>query len=177
MFHGYFQSYHNFLHNKDKINDIIGVNHFQNNTKHMYPHIFEDGKEIVGIHFRLGDYKHLQHAHPLLSNEYYKNAINSIDGIEHKKILVFCEKEDDEEVSKRMRSISNHPFEIFHCENEIDDLFLLSILNYVIMANSTFSWWAGFFNKNKKNIYIPYKWFYSETKSNLILPEWNIITY
>ena len=77
-----------------------------------------------------------------------------------------------------MKNINpNLSFEIIHCKNEVDELFLMSILDYLIIANSSFSWWAGFFNKNINHIYIPYKWFHEETKSNLILPGWNVVKY
>ena len=55
MFQGYLQSYHNFIKNLDKINNMVGIQDFKNTVKIKYKNLFNSNKTI-GIHFRLGDY-------------------------------------------------------------------------------------------------------------------------
>ena len=38
--------------------------------------------DTISLHFRLGDYKKLQHYHPIMTYEYYKKSLN------HKKAIL-----------------------------------------------------------------------------------------
>jgi FkbM family methyltransferase len=173
IFKGYFQSYYNFINEIEKINNLIDIDSQKEIIKNKYIKLFDD-KETIAIHFRLGDYKRLQNHHPLLSDEYYINSLKQINLFD-KKIYVFCEKEDIDIVSERMINIlsnfDNNSFKIINGENDLEELFLISLCNNIIIANSTFSWWSGVFSKHK-NVFIPSKWFFEDTKDGLILDGW-----
>jgi len=168
MFNGYLQSKNNFIKNLQKINIILGIEELKLQIKNKYINLF-DNAEIIAVHFRLGDYKNLQEVHNLLSDDYYINSLEDI-GIKNKKILVFCEKEDINTVENRMKNILKDNTKEFTIvsNNEIDDMFLISLCNYIITANSTFSFWGSVFS-NHKNIYLPvYNWF-DNTEDRLLL--------
>jgi hypothetical protein len=60
-----------------------------------------DLKNTIAMHFRLGDYKHLGHFHPIMGFNYYKNALTYILSscqLQRWKIVYFCEAEDNNEV-------------------------------------------------------------------------------
>jgi hypothetical protein len=172
LFYGYFQSYNNFIKNLDNINNLIGIQDFQNKVKDKYKKLFNNSKTL-GVHFRLGDYKNINDN--VLPDSYYISALQKID-LNDKNILIFCEKEDYNTIENRLQNILNN--KSFHivkeAENEIDELLLLSLCDYIITANSTFSFWAGVFS-NHKNVYLPiFKWL-KNTKDRFVLPGWTLI--
>ena len=65
--------------------------------------------------------------------------------------------------------------------NVYQTLYLMSICDVNIIANSTYSWWGAFLNINSK-VYAPSKWTGPEDKPNdcnnninLLLDNWNRI--
>ena len=103
---------------------------------------------------------HLANAHPVLPISYYKNALDMINP-KDKKVLVFSD-----DLNWCQQIFQGNKF-IF-VENNIDiiDLFLMSLCNHNIIANSSFSWWGATFNKNKlKRVIAPKKWFGSYYES------------
>ena len=73
-----------------------------------------------------------------------------------------------------LSNFESKSFEIISGENEVDELFLISLCDYIVIANSTFSWWGAVFSHHK-NVFIPKTWFFDETKEGLILEGWKKI--
>lgn len=160
---GYFQSYKYFKDNFDIIFNILNIKNMQSNIGDKYLKY----NNTIGVHFRLGDYKTLKN-NPILSIEYYINSIKYIihnTQINDYNILYACEKDDDNTVSKNINILQDKfPHLKFHkINNEIEDweqMLLMSICKHNIIANSTFSWWSGYLNRNKnKIICYPNMWF------------------
>jgi len=172
-FYSYFQNFNNFIHNVDEINQLLDIENQIKKVRNENNFILSG--DTIGIHFRLGDYKKFQQHHPILPENYYINALKDIKNIESKKLLIFYEKEDLEYVMTKLKTILNIlniqiAFELISGE-EVHDMFLLSCCKEIIIANSTYSWWSGFFSKNSK-VYIPYIWFHYETRKELICDKW-----
>jgi len=130
--------------------------------------VLHDDHHKVSMHFRLGDYKNIQHMHPLMKYEYYERAIERI--VEKRsdkkiKILYFCEKIDNEEVNAHILKLrEKFPFLYFiKIDDELPDwkqMLIMSCCNDNIIANSTFSWWGAYFNDNtNKIVCYPANWF------------------
>ena len=137
--------------------------------------ILDDIKESnsVSIHFRRGDYATLSH-YFFQANwvNYYGGAVAKIMNTVGRKNLKFFIFSDDIEYAKK-NTIAPNTF--FVEENKgLDswkDMMLMSNCKHNITANSTFSWWAAWLNKNKnKVITTPYKWFLDGTDSTYIIP-------
>lgn len=171
--HGYFQSYKYFQSYQDKIYKLIGIHDQRVKIKQLYPKYFHthDGVKIdniVSLHFRIGDFKHIQNAHYILTIEYYIAAINEIIkqlNDAHLFFICFSEKQDEEIINKNIQQLrTTFPTCLFaSCDYTMPDwqqLLLMSCCHHHILANSTFSWWAAYLNdyKSKRVIY-PNKWF------------------
>ena len=63
-------------------------------------------------------------------------------------------------------------------ENSYIDMYLMSICKHNLIANSTFSWWAAWLNKNESKIVVmPQKWILRDYLPTGIFPEeWVKIT-
>ena len=172
---GYFQSPKYFNDKYNEIAEIIDLKNQQLLIKDKYKNYFE--KPVISMHFRIGDYKDKQEFHNVLTLKYYENAIKKIIEITNKtdwNILYVCEKDDNEIVSKNIQQLINIFPEIQFIkatDNSADweQMLSMSLCDHNIIANSTFSWWAAYFNKNEyKIVCYPNQWFGPKLNLNTI---------
>ena len=177
LFDGYFQSYKYFDEYKDKLFMLIDLKYNKVKIRSEFFKYLNTHK-LASMHFRIGDYKNIQHLHPVLPEKYYNNALLEIP--DDYKVIVFCEEQDQDNVNHMidtLRSKHNHNFVIIdHSIPDWKQMLIMSMCNINVIANSTFSWWGAYFNENddKKVIY-PSVWFGNELKNNtddLFLPDW-----
>lgn len=126
-------------------------------------------EDICSIHIRRGDYLNLQNHHPTLSIDYYTEAIKLVG--EDKHFLVFSD--DIPWCENNLRFIPN---KTFITENkDYQDLYLMSMCKNNIIANSSFSWWGVWLNKNEnKKVISPSNWFgpaYSNHNTSDLYPK------
>lgn len=117
----------------------------------------------VSIHIRRGDYvknKQINAFHGTCSNDYYQKAIDYIT--EHTEAPFFFIFSDDLEWVERQPWISqiNKAFiEGNSGAQSYEDMHLMSLCKHQIIANSSFSWWGAWLNKNPDKIVIaPSQW-------------------
>ena len=125
----------------------------------------------VAVHVRRGDYVTKQNIYVNLQPDYYQKAMAMISAKVENPIFFFFS--DDIEWTKQNVPHTEHA--VFICNKSIEDLYLMSQCKHTIIANSTFSWWAAWFNENKDKIIIaPKKWFTTEnlTEKELIPSSW-----
>jgi hypothetical protein len=146
---GYFQSEKYFDHCYDLITrnfsfkkDILAK--AQNEMKKY-------GNNICSIHVRRGDYLNLSDTHPYVGDDYYKNAMEKIGS--DSKFLVFS---DDIEWCKKSDIFKNCDF--VEVNDEAIELCMMTLCNYHIIANSSFSWWGAKLSNSKMTI-APKTWF------------------
>jgi hypothetical protein len=142
----YFNDYSDVI--KDLLNPIDAVKEYVNNK---YGDIIN--KKTCSIHVRHGDYMGLATHHPPCQPQYYYGAIKQFDG--DTLFLVFS---DDIEWCKSIFKGDNFIF--ISNEEDYIDLHLISLCKNNIIANSSFSWWGAYLNKNEnKKVIAPSKWF------------------
>jgi hypothetical protein len=155
---GYFQSYKYFEHNKDAICKLCRINEHKSAIK---TELMEKYKgKLISMHFRMGDYKGKPEYHPILSFDYYNNALAQIVDEDY-TILVFCEKEDEIAVKQTVSRL-NTRMRVEFVDFNIPDwkqLLMMSCCDINIIANSTFSWWGAYFNDSLKFVFYPNVWF------------------
>ena len=121
--------------------------------------------EYVAIHVRRGDYVNNSYYTDLSKTDYYERAMKEFPDARFK---VFS---DD--------IISMETVPIFKdCEfsygNELEDFNFMAGAKGIIMANSSFSWWAAFLNKGK--VIAPLKWYSDGNQERTkLMPEWKRI--
>jgi hypothetical protein len=169
---GYFQSYKYFQGTDGErwLNRVLGID------KHIVRianvHRLSSTYNI-SMHFRLGDYLHLQEFHNVLSDNYYVNALEQtlLHAVnpENKPIVVYyiCDPPDTQMVETRISKISA----LF--ENRVtflplpstlsvdwEQLLFMSACECNIIANSSFSWWGAYWNPYpRKTVCYPSQWF------------------
>lgn len=107
--------------------------------------------ESVSIHVRRGDYKSNQANHPLCSLSYYESAIDLLGN--DKEYYVFS---DDIEWCK---TVFDKRFNFVSGLYDWEEMYLMSKCKHNIIANSTFSWWGAWLNKNDNKVIAPKTWF------------------
>lgn len=156
---GYFQSLKYFSRKKDDIVKLIGFAKYQDKIGII---------DAISLHFRIGDYKVNTNYHPILSVDYYKKALESIILKTGKKnwIVKYCyEKQDEIMVDEKIEYLKKQfPDLVFEkVDNKLKDwqqMLYMSCCKHNIIANSTFSWWAAYLNKNNdKVVCYPETWF------------------
>ena len=152
--HGHFQSYKYFHNYEKQLQEAITLPDFYTKTlDEKYGHLYN--KKTVSLHYRRKDYLKFKQIYPPLGEDYYLNALSKVG--EYDTIVLFS---DD------MKWVENNtdylPGKKVYVEGEMDfvDLYLMSKMKNNIIANSTFSWWGAYLNKNEnKKVVAPWNWF------------------
>jgi hypothetical protein len=127
----------------------------------------------VSIHIRRTDYLTYQDIHCPPSIEYYKTAMNFFEN------CLFFVFSDDTEWCKLQNIFDRKDVIIPEVNDTYIDLCLMSMCDHNIIANSSYSWWASYLNKNlNKKIIAPSRWFGEHSGINskdLYNKDWIII--
>jgi len=115
----------------------------------------------VSVHFRRGDYisdNATNNFHGICSTEYYQDAIKLIaQKIQSPHFFLFS---DDTEWLLNNRIIDNFPTTVVKTSDMHLDMYLMSLCKNNIIANSSFSWWGAWLNRNiEKLVIAPQRWF------------------
>ncbi len=171
MIYGYFQSYKYFQENYAIIYRMLNIDKMKtdllNNLTLSSPE-YLDLENIVSIHFRIGDYKKIQHVHPLATYDFYESSLQYFKSVHPNKefnILYFCEDCDIEDVlSVINKLVDKFPtYKFTRGLNTLEDwqqMLLMSCCHHNIIANSSFSWWSAYLNTHAdKIVCYPSVWF------------------
>ncbi|MES2535055.1 MAG: alpha-1,2-fucosyltransferase [Pseudomonadota bacterium] len=134
----------------------------------------------VSIHVRRGDYVSLASAaqtHGLCSLDYYKSAVSQLQ--RRVQAPVFFVFSDDPEWTSANLHFDSPTVYVNHNgpDKAFQDLRLMSFCQHQIIANSSFSWWGAWLNRNPGKIVIaPEKWFADRSDTqDLYPPAWEKI--
>lgn len=150
---GYFQSEKYFTEYREEILELFSIDdESQKIITEKYSDILK--LDNCSLHVRRGDFVNLQNYHTLQTIDYYKKSVEIIG--ENKYYLIFSD--DIKWCEENLSFIKN---KIFISGNyDYIDLYLMSLCKNNIIANSTFSWWGAWLNRNNnKKVIIPTKWF------------------
>jgi hypothetical protein len=124
------------------------------------------------LHVRRGDYVNNSKNHTIhgvCDLDYYKRAVEFV--LSKEKQTTFFIFSDDIPWAKENLKIENAVY-IDHKCTPHEDIYLMSFCQNNITANSSFSWWGAWLNKNKKKIVISPKQWYVSKETNIICNDW-----
>jgi hypothetical protein len=126
------------------------------------------GEDNISLHIRRTDY--IAPTNLVLTIqpiEYYQNAIEFIN--EYDNIFIFS---DDIQWCKENLSFNNMVF--VEGNDDVEDIWIMSLCNKNVIANSSFSWWGAWLNDNDNKVVVaPKDWFInsSNLSSGDIIPK------
>lgn len=135
----------------------------------QYLHVISQG--FAAVHIRRRDYAHMG----LCSEEYYIACLSHIKALEPGiNILVFSD-----EPNYSMSFLS--PFfggclQSVSTGSDFADLYLMSKAKYIVISNSTYSWWAAKFDEQIKSlVFVPSPWVLPDPTINPCPERWRNI--
>lgn len=167
---GYFQSEKYFSHCKD---DIFYHLDFIDS---LYDDVIDQSEKTCSVHIRRGDYLNLSEYHPFPGMEYYNKSMNYMRGKGVTKFYIFSD--DIDWCMENFLGIND--VEYIYGNIDVKDMCLMSSCKNNIIANSSFSWWGAWLNKNPDKIVIaPSLWFGPAKKGvitdDLYCKDWIVI--
>ena len=127
----------------------------------------------IGIHIRLTDYVDAAEAYGgICTSEYYNGGIDYIEHLTGGKCTLFVFSDNIKEAKKIIGRKG-----VYYVEDDKApcwyDMYLMSICNHNITANSTYSWWGAWLNKSKDKIVIhPDLWDRKHPEMGIHVSEW-----
>jgi len=149
-FIGYFQTEKWFAHCKDEVRKAFTF-------KDKYSEVAREMRaalsgEVICVHVRRTDYVNNGN-HEVVGLDYYEQALKLVP--QDCKVIVFT---DDPEWAKVQPLFPDDRFYVSETNCPYTDMALMSLCDYHIIANSSFSWW-GVWLSNSKKVVCPKTWF------------------
>lgn len=165
---GYYQSEKYFHHNRDGILNLFSIDDVsQKYIDEKYGHVLGSGN-TCSIHVRRGNYVGLSNIHPPCGLGYYHEAIKRLPSD-----TVFLVFSDDLSWCRENLNFGN-PTHFIEGNPDYIDMWLMSLCDNNITANSSFSWWGAWLNQNpNKKVISPKIWFGPSVQHNTqdLIPE------
>lgn len=108
--------------------------------------------EVISLHIRRGDYVN-KPWHGCCSLSYYESALNQLNS--ELPVIIFT---DDETWARNQELFDSDRFMISEDNDNLFDMCLMSLCDYHIIANSSFSWWGAWL-ANSHQVFAPKRWF------------------
>lgn len=173
---GYWQSERYFSPYADKIRESFQFSSQLSSKAKFFLNKIQSGQATpVSLHIRRGDYvsnPSFNKTFGVCGIDYYENAINKIKS-KVGDIFIFIFSDDITWVKKNIKF--NTPYSIVDSEiTDYETIQLMSMCSHHIIANSSFSWWGAWLNKNNKIVIAPKKWFDNSERNtkDLIPKDW-----
>lgn len=173
----FFQSEKYFIDHKNQILKEFTLKNPLSASSQIWQKQINDDVNSISIHIRRGDYvqdKNTNKFHGTCDIEYYKKAFAEVfKRSQNKEIKIFVFSDDIAWAKENLY----FNFPIYYISDpqipDYEEIYLMSLCKNNIIANSTFSWWGAYLNKNNdKIVAAPKQWFANKTADELdILPK------
>lgn len=128
----------------------------------------------VGIHVRRGDYLLDPEYKGICDIDYYRRAIEKI-GAKGKTFFIFSN--DIQWCKENLLDILSESADVVFVDGNRGkdspwDMYLMSKCEHLIIANSSFSWWGAFLNKDVKTVIAPKPWINRDYEIDVYMDNW-----
>lgn len=158
---GYFQSEKYFKNIRDILLEQFILKDEMSNYAKEISHMILEIAYSVSLHVRRGDFTNSTNVniHGICSLDYYQKAINMLND-RSSNMTYFIFSDDIAWVKKNLKIENAIYLDSKGKRIPHEDMYLMSLCNHNIIANSSFSWWGAWLNKNEEKIVIaPNRWF------------------
>jgi hypothetical protein len=157
---GYYQSWKFFESFENEIREFLS---FPQELIEKTSSLMSKDTTKLCVHIRWGDiydrkigggHKGVENYHPVMTLQYYENAINFIlSDTKIDEILVFTDNVDTKEfIEGKFEKFGIKVVYFDYNDDFINDFISQMLCDHFIIANSTFSWWSSFLSKNENKI-------------------------
>ena len=148
---GFFQTEKYFKHIEDEIRKDF---EWRDDVKKLCQDMFDSiGGKAISLHIRRTDHLLKPTYHPVLPLTYYEDALSKFPS--DLPVIVFS---DEPHWVNLNEFFDDDRFLVSESGDNITDMCLMSMCQYHIMANSTYSWWGAWLS-NSKDVIAPKLWF------------------
>lgn len=166
---GYFQSEKYFSKHKKEILDLFAPpEDVMTRLTSRYGDILNHPMS-TSIHVRFYHEDPTGKAHPTCTREYFEKAMGHFP-----RETLFVVFSNQMEKCKELLKETDRNLRFIEGEDHFTDLYLMSFCKHNIIANSSFSWWGAYLNRNaEKKVIAPALWFNPNYESHIqdLLPD------
>ncbi len=172
-FNGFWQDAYYVQEVKDFKTKILNFRLFDLSKKNKELKEYINNNFCVAVHIRRGDYLNYSYLNEICNKQYYDQAIQYFKNKYNFCSFVFF-SDDILWCKEKFKEIKNSIFVDWNTKDQSYlDLYMMSLCQNNIIANSTFSWWGAYLNNNNEKIVICPKFWNQRTLTNhLICPGW-----
>ena len=150
--YGYFQSEKYFDHIADSLREDFT---WRDDVRDLCQGLFDSiGGKAISLHIRRTDHLVKPTYHPVLPLSYYEEALSKFPS----DIPVLIFSDEPAWCHEQELFMKDDRFMVSDSGDNITDMCLMSMCQYQIMANSTYSWWGAWLS-NSLNVVGPKLWF------------------
>lgn len=144
-----------------------------NHRSKEYKDMIESKETSISVHIRKGDF--VQYNNPILSRVYYEKAMKIVRE-KYSNITFFVFSDDEIYAKELLIELDNVVFINGNYGNDSwMDMYLMSICKHNIIANSSFSFWGAYLNKNINKLVIAPNVAFRNCKNAFTCKEWIIL--
>jgi hypothetical protein len=127
----------------------------------------------IAMHVRRGDYVNLQKTFGLLNKKYYQDALMALEyDKDRDQVCIFTDATRGElEELFNLGEMNVKVIDKNYGLNDVEQLALMSKFKKIVIANSSYSWWAANLSKNETLVSAPKNWYRSMPRPIDLIPE------
>lgn len=131
----------------------------------------------IAVHVRMGDYLNFPGIYGFITRDYYASALKILGATSKSPIWLFSDQPEQAFLWLRDIPLNFRIIPTPHSVRAGEVMRLMSICDSIVIAHSTFSWWAaylGSLDDGNKTVVMPNRFFSNQNaeKFNLKVPSW-----